>query len=73
MPSILFIGKAAAPTKQSLSKQKMAELSKYKLRPGALQELGVDHEEYLMTSAASPSPMERPGLSSSFSMRFFRC
>jgi hypothetical protein len=56
VPSILFIGKAAAPTKQSLSRQKLAELSKYKLRPGALQELGVDEQDELRTSrAASPS------------------
>ena len=42
VPSILFIGKAGEPIDQSVAKQKKAELSKYKLRPGALEELGIE-------------------------------
>ena len=42
VPSILFIGKAGEPSDPTPAKQKMAELSKYKLRPGALEELGIE-------------------------------
>lgn len=45
VPSILFIGKAGEPAENSTAKQKRAELSKYKLRPGALEELGIEEEE----------------------------
>ena len=44
VPSILFIGKAGEPADQSLAKQKRGELSKYKLRPGALEELDIEED-----------------------------
>jgi WD40 repeat protein len=56
VPSILFIGKAGEPADRSLAKQKRGELSKYKLRPGALEELDieVDAEEEQDFDASLP-------------------
>ena len=42
VPTILFIGRPGEAADQSEAKQKKAELSKYKLRPGALEELGIE-------------------------------
>jgi hypothetical protein len=43
VPQILFIGKAGAPDRStSAARQMRNDLSKYKLRPGALEELGCE-------------------------------
>ena len=73
VPSILFIGKAGEPAETSVAKQKRAELSRYKLRPGALEELGMelgaDEEEEMeeearayMTSEAEARAARPSGL-----------
>ena len=68
VPSILFIGKAGEPAETSVAKQKRAELSRYKLRPGALEELGMelgDDEEEEMEgtqprAGGAASPNRKP-------------
>jgi hypothetical protein len=55
VPSILFMGKAGGTGKQSLK----SELLKYKLRPGALEEIA--DEEEAQQSSSQPSGQPSPG------------
>jgi hypothetical protein len=45
VPEILLMGTAQRNRNATVSMQKRAELSKYKLRPGALEELGADLDD----------------------------
>ena len=45
VPPVLLMGKSSTMRNSSQKNQQRAELLKYKLRPGALEELGLDEED----------------------------
>jgi hypothetical protein len=62
VPEILLMGKARRIQTASVGRQMRAELSKYKLRPGALDDLGdEDEEEGELRRAASPNQSQGVG------------
>jgi hypothetical protein len=62
VPEILLMGKARRIQSASVGRQMRAELSKYKLRPGALDDLGdEDDEEHDLRRAASPDQSQAFG------------